>query len=403
MAVETRSRGKGPAPKNGKANGKPKVDDSKKRKAPEEPVVEKSKKIRQAKADKEVPAASTDATSVPAKPTAAPAKSPKNKKKAKKATAVVEEPEVEEEIPEPTPAETEDAAGSEIEEEEEEEEDNTVVQELAAEIGGDDDEDAAAQDAIAQFQTGQDVGKIPKTVSKKAKKDVPYEGKPGVVYVGRVPHGFYEHEMRQYFSQFGDITQLRLSRNKRTGASKHFAFIQFAEETTAAIVAKTMDNYLLFGHILKCKVVPPERVHKDLWKGANRRFKQVPWNKMVGKELGRPVSQSGWERRVKKEERRRAVKAAKLKEIGYEFEAPTLKAIPAPAPVEEAPAKVDGAEAAEPVQVEAKEAEALPEPVAEAKAEEPVEAEKVEEPAPVVKATKGKKKGTKAKTAKAKA
>jgi RNA recognition motif-containing protein len=37
----------------------------------------------------------------------------------------------------------------------------------------------------------------------------------GVIYVGRLPHGFYEAQLQGYFSQFGDITRLRLSRNKK--------------------------------------------------------------------------------------------------------------------------------------------------------------------------------------------
>jgi RNA recognition motif-containing protein len=39
----------------------------------------------------------------------------------------------------------------------------------------------------------------------------------GVIYLGRVPHGFYEAQMKAYFSQFGDVTRLRLSRNKKVG------------------------------------------------------------------------------------------------------------------------------------------------------------------------------------------
>ena len=35
-----------------------------------------------------------------------------------------------------------------------------------------------------------------------------------VIYLGRIPHGFYEDEMRKYFSQFGEVKNLRLSRNK---------------------------------------------------------------------------------------------------------------------------------------------------------------------------------------------
>jgi RNA recognition motif-containing protein len=37
----------------------------------------------------------------------------------------------------------------------------------------------------------------------------------GVLYLGRIPHGFYEEEMKAYFSQFGDISRLRLARNKK--------------------------------------------------------------------------------------------------------------------------------------------------------------------------------------------
>jgi nucleolar protein 15 len=37
----------------------------------------------------------------------------------------------------------------------------------------------------------------------------------GVIYIGRIPHGFYEEQMRGFFEQFGEITRLRLSRNKK--------------------------------------------------------------------------------------------------------------------------------------------------------------------------------------------
>jgi nucleolar protein 15 len=58
--------------------------------------------------------------------------------------------------------------------------------------------------------------------------------------------------MRAYFGQFGNVTRLRLSRNKKTGKSKHYAFVEFADAEVAKIVAETMHNYLLFGHLLQC-------------------------------------------------------------------------------------------------------------------------------------------------------
>ncbi|KAM0252172.1 hypothetical protein ACHAQJ_007830 [Trichoderma viride] len=230
-------------------------------------------------------------------------------------------------------------------------EDEEDVQVLAVNIDPE-EEDAVNEE---EFQPGQDVGKIPK-VSKDVQKSIKAsKEEPGVVYIGRIPHGFYEYEMKQYLSQFGTISRLRLSRNKKTGASKHFAFVEFAEASTAEIVAKTMDNYLLFGHILKCKTLSKEQVHDDLFKGANRRFKKVPWNKMAGLQLEKPLTESAWGAKVAKEADNRAKKAAKLQELGYSFEAPKLKAVPAPAP---APAAIENGE-------EVKTIEAAPEAVPE--------------------------------------
>lgn len=42
-----------------------------------------------------------------------------------------------------------------------------------------------------------------------------------------------------------------------------------------------MDNYLLMGHILRCRVVPNEDVHPQLWVGANRKFRVVPRDRVV--------------------------------------------------------------------------------------------------------------------------
>ncbi|KAL7811166.1 hypothetical protein V8C26DRAFT_409379 [Trichoderma gracile] len=264
-------------------------------------------------------------------------------------------------------------------------EDDENIQVLAGNI--DQEEEAAVNEE--EFQPGQDVGKIPK-VSKDVQKSVKAsKEEPGVVYIGRIPHGFYEYEMKQYLSQFGPISRLRLSRNKKTGASKHFAFVEFTEASTAEIVSKTMDNYLLFGHILKCKVLSKEQVHEDLFKGANRRFKKVPWNKMAGMQLEKPRTESAWEAKVARERNNRAKKAAKLKELGYDFEAPELKNVPAPAAVENGD-EVKAVEAAP----EVKAVEAAPEAAPEVAQEEEKPAEEPQEVKTPKKASRTKSKAT---------
>lgn len=103
---------------------------------------------------------------------------------------------------------------------------------------------------------------------------------PGVLYIGRIPHGFYETEMREYLSQFGTVSRLRLSRNRRTGKAKHYGFVEFVSAEVAKIVQETMNNYLLEGHLLQVREVPQEKIHPQLWVGANRTYRPVPVDRL---------------------------------------------------------------------------------------------------------------------------
>ncbi|KAK2525887.1 Nifk [Columba guinea] len=98
------------------------------------------------------------------------------------------------------------------------------------------------------------------------------ELRPGVVYVGHLPRGLCEPQIYEYFQQFGTVTRLRLSRSKKTGASKGYGFIEFESDDVAKIVADTMNNYLFSERLLKCQFMSPERVHENLFKNSNRRF-----------------------------------------------------------------------------------------------------------------------------------
>lgn len=274
-----------------------------------------------------------------------------------------------------------------MEEEEEEIDDDTKA--LVQTLDGGDEDEAETETQISTYKKGQDVGKAPK--AKKAiaaAAAVATTGTPGVMYLARLPHGFYEHELRSYFGQFGDITKLRVVRNKKTGASRHRAFVEFAEAEVADIAARTMDKYLLFGHILTAKIVPPAQVHPNLFKGANRRFKVVPWNKMAGNQLERPLSEAQWEVKNTKEAQRRADRAEKLKAMGYDFEPPTLKAAVAK------PLLENGEAAEEPKAIEAPPAAEEPE------AKEEKQVAEVKEIPAVEEATPQKKKGKKGKKTK---
>merc|ERR1712218_210061 len=89
----------------------------------------------------------------------------------------------------------------------------------------------------------------------------------GLIYISHVPHGFYEKQMREFFSQFGTVTNLRLGRSRKTGRSKGFAFVEFKYQEVAKIAADSMNNYLMFDKIVKCELVPQERRSPAVFKG----------------------------------------------------------------------------------------------------------------------------------------
>ncbi|KAM3072734.1 nucleolar protein [Clarireedia jacksonii] len=288
--------------------------------------------------------AAEEVAPVAVKKTKTPPKSSKDvaatEKKLKAVKAIVEkkskskkskEPEPEPESSEDEEEAVDDSAVAEAQDDEDdedsEEDDQTEALLKGFESDGDEEENAKE----GGLEEGQPVPNALEKLSKKEKKAIrkaaekAADEKPGVVYIGRIPHGFYENEMKAYFSQFGNILKIRMSRNRKSGASKHYAWIQFESKGVAEIVAKTMDNYLLFNHILKVKLVADEQISPDLFKGANRRFKKVPWNKIEGRKLEQGASEDQWEKRIAKAEKKRAKKLEKLQAMDYEFDAPQLK------------------------------------------------------------------------------
>ena len=280
-------------------------------------------------------------------------------KKGKKETAAEPEPAEEEVVEAPKAKATKAKKGKKAQEEPVEEAaevDAVVTEDGDVEDAAEEDDQTAAllagfgsddSDSENDIDFPEDTAVVPKLTKSQKKaiakaRDTPKATEPGVIYVGyvqrphcsllsltfasRVPRGFFEPQMKKYFNQFGRVLNLRLSRNKKTGASKHYAFVEFASAEVADIVARTMNNYLMFGHILKCALIPKEQVHENLFKGAGTRFKVDPRNKKAGLAMERGAERDVWEKRVANENKRRSGRAKALKEdFGYEFNAPSVK------------------------------------------------------------------------------
>merc|ERR1712060_616203 len=106
------------------------------------------------------------------------------------------------------------------------------------------------------------------------KLKVTKESTRGVLYVGHLPKGFNETELKNFFQQFGQVTKLRVARSVKTARSKGYAFLEFGEKKVAEIAAKAMNNYMMFGRTLDVHIM--EEAHRDTFKHGNRDWKFVP-------------------------------------------------------------------------------------------------------------------------------
>ncbi|VDM57701.1 unnamed protein product, partial [Angiostrongylus costaricensis] len=61
-------------------------------------------------------------------------------------------------------------------------------------------------------------------------------------------------QLWEYFTQFGKVVRVRVSRSLKTGNFKGWAYVGFADKEVAEIAAETMNGYLMFEKRLSCRV-----------------------------------------------------------------------------------------------------------------------------------------------------
>ncbi|CAG9860902.1 unnamed protein product [Phyllotreta striolata] len=91
----------------------------------------------------------------------------------------------------------------------------------------------------------------------------------GLVFISHLPHGFFEQELRNYYKQFGKVTNVRVCRSGNSGRSKGFGYVEFAQPEVAKIAADTMNNYLMFKKRITAEYVPYEKRPKGIFIGKS--------------------------------------------------------------------------------------------------------------------------------------
>ncbi|GJQ12264.1 hypothetical protein GpartN1_g4055.t1 [Galdieria partita] len=141
---------------------------------------------------------------------------------------------------------------------------------------------------------------------------------PGVIYIGHLPHGFYEKELKGFFSQFGKVLKVRVARSIKTFRPKGYAFVMFANREVAEIACSAMDGYFMYSKILVCKTVPPEKVHPKMF----NRLVRIPWKRFEKAHRALPLTKDRRKKLWRKQQRRNKKLEAELKRNGVSYSLP---------------------------------------------------------------------------------
>lgn len=167
----------------------------------------------------------------------------------------------------------------------------------------------------------QQVKKVPKVEEKK-------ETESGVVFISHLPHGFYDRELKAFFSQFGKLSRVSVPRSENTGAVCGYGYLEFRVPEVAKIAANTMNGYLVKGKILKCEYVPKERLSEKMFPKQIYNAQNCPKAKRreaAIQKMNRILSQ---EEKDKKLKRLKKKYAKKLRDLGKEGVLVALNGMP---------------------------------------------------------------------------
>lgn len=82
------------------------------------------------------------------------------------------------------------------------------------------------------------------------------------LFVGNLPFSATEDELRDLFSAFGEIQQVRIMTDRDTGRSRGFAFVEIADDEAAAKAISGLNGKELGGRALTVNEARPKPEHR---------------------------------------------------------------------------------------------------------------------------------------------
>jgi len=117
------------------------------------------------------------------------------------------------------------------------------------------------------------------------------------------------------------VEKLKVSRSKKTGRSKGYAFLKFVDSEVAKVASDAMNGYFLLEKRLVCHIVPPNKIHPKMFTG---KFVKRNWREIASSQVNRSRTAEQWEKFTDAQIARENAKRSKLKVLGIDYNLPSL-------------------------------------------------------------------------------
>ncbi len=71
------------------------------------------------------------------------------------------------------------------------------------------------------------------------------------IYIGNIPHNVTEDVLDDVFSEFGDVSSANVIKNKHSGRSEGYGFVEMPNDSDASEAIKVLDSSSLQGRNIK--------------------------------------------------------------------------------------------------------------------------------------------------------
>lgn len=83
------------------------------------------------------------------------------------------------------------------------------------------------------------------------------------IYVGNLAYSVVEQDLRDAFSQFGEVVSVKIITDRDTGQSKGFAFVEMGDEDSGSAAIDGLNDHDLSGRNLKVNQARPRTNNND--------------------------------------------------------------------------------------------------------------------------------------------